>query len=489
VKPLCLALALALLLVGEVSGAYVQVKAAFHVHTRFSTGALTLEEVIEEARREGIGALILTDNLLLRFEYGLFPLRGVVKKVVEKPSIHQTGIGRYLSAIEASQVRFPDVILIPGVEVIPYYYWTGSPFKGDLALRDSQKNLLVVGLSRAEEYERIPAIGNGWVFGLGWPGLLQLALAAVAIAGGIGLLRTRRERPIRFRHFVLRAPKRYRLLGWSVLGIGALLLLDGFTASELNPYQGNVGIAPYQRVIEYAESHGGTVLWSFPEARDFGRIDMGRLGEVVVRTEPYPDALLQSRGYTGFGALYQDHVTSTEPGRQWDQLLLEYTQGRRARPAFGIGELGYHGPPKRLADVLTVFLVQERSREAILSALKAGRLYAVRPRPEYSLVLEDFSIGQEGRTGWTPIGGELEADGSGALLIRLRVSASDGRQVPFTLRLIRSGRVISVLERRTPFEMVLTVPPPEMGSREFFRMEINTPHRLLSNPVFVRRRG
>lgn len=486
---LILACLLAAFLAGQAEAAFVQVKGAVHVHTTFSTGSRSLEELVEEARGEGIGALLLTENFLLRFEYGVFPLEALLKKVVEKPSVRRPGKTQWLRAVEAAQARVPEVILIPGVEVMPYYYWSGSPLTGDLTMWDAQKNLLVVGLSKPEHYERIPAIGNGKAWPSGPTAFVKLAVALVAIGGGVVLLRLRRERQIRLRQFTLKVQKRYRIPGWSTVGVGALLFLEAFVSSELNPYRGNLGIAPYQRVIEYAESHGGTVLWSFPEARDFGRIDMGRLGEVVVRTEPYPDALLQSRGYTGFGALYQDHVTFTEPGRQWDQLLLEYTQGRRARPAFGIGELGYHGPPKRLADVLTVFLVQERSREAILSALKAGRLYAVRPLPEYSLVLEDFSIGQEGRTGWTPIGGELEADGSGALLIRLRVSASDGRQVPFTLRLIRSGRVISVLERRTPFEMVLTVPPPEMGSREFFRMEINTPHRLLSNPIFVRRRG
>ncbi|MBI3989053.1 MAG: hypothetical protein HY347_05495, partial [candidate division NC10 bacterium] len=56
-----------------VEGAFLQEKGAFHVHTTFSTGTLSLEEVIEEARREGIGTVILTDNFLLRFEYGLFP--------------------------------------------------------------------------------------------------------------------------------------------------------------------------------------------------------------------------------------------------------------------------------------------------------------------------------------------------------------------------------------------------------------------------------
>lgn len=488
-KALGFALILTILLASEVSGASVQVKAAFHVHTAFSTGVLSMEEVIEEARREGIGAVILTDNFLVRFEYGLFPLRSLLKKVVEKPSARRMGLERYLRAIEAAQARFPDVILIPGVEVIPYYYWTGSISTGDLTLWDTQKNLLVVGLSRAEDYARIPAIGNGPAFQLGWPGLVQLALAVVAIGGGIQLLRTKRVRAIQMKHFILKVPKRYRLVGWSALGVGVLLLLDGFASSELNPYRGNLGIGPYQQVIEYAESRGGAVFWSFPEARDAGGIDLGRLGKVSIRTEPYPEALLQTRGYTGFGAVYPDNVTFTEPGRQWDQLLLEYSGGRRARPGWGIGEVGYHGPPKRLGEALTTFLVPERSRKAILEALREGRMYALTPLRDHHLVLEDFSISLEGVDHWVPMGGELEANGRAAILIRLRVSASNGREMPFTLRLIRSGKVLNVLQGKTPFEQVLTVEPPEAGSREFFRIAITKPHRLLSNPIFVRRRG
>jgi len=478
-------------------GALLQVKGAFHVHTTFSTGALSLEEVIEEARREGIEAVILTDNLLLRFEYGLFPLRGLLKKVVEKPSVFRAGIERYLGAIEEAQARFPDVILIPGVEVIPYYYWTGYPFTGDLTLWDTQKNLLVVGLSRPEDYKQIPAIGN---FGFrisdfrlnsGIPNLqsaiMVLVLALVAMGGGLLLLRKRGEQAIQLRHFTLRVQKRYRLSGWIALGIGAILVLEASTLSRLNPYRGDLGIRPYQEVIKFVEARGGMVFWSFPEARDLWRERFGPLGTVTVRTEPYPDALFQSQGYTGFGALYQDITTLTEPGRQWDQLLLEYTEGRRARPVWGIGELGYHGPPTRLGDLMTVFLVPERSQAAVLEALMAGQFYSIRPLPDYSLVLEDFSISSP--TFRAEMGGELEVDDGEPLLIRLRIVASDGREVPFALRLIRSGNVLSVLQAKTPFEKVLRAKPPEGGKPEFFRIEITNPHRLLSNPIFVRRRG
>ncbi len=474
---------------GEAEGAFLQVKGAFHVHTSFSTGALSLDEVVQEAQLEGIGSVIFAENFLLRYEYGLFPFRGLVKKVVEEPSVLRRGIGRWLQSVEAAQARFPDVILIPGVEVVPYYYWTGSLIRGDLTLQDAQKNVLAVGLDKAEDYLKIPAIGNGRALSLRLLHLLKSALGLALVGLGVLLVRTEREQKIKLKHFLVKVRERYRIPGWLALGMGALLLLEGFTGSGLDPYQGDLGIEPYQRVIDSVEAAGGMVFWSYPEARDFRKEAFGPLGTVTIQTKPHPEVLLQSRGYTGFGAVYQDNVSFTEPGGEWDQLLLQYTQGHRARPAWGIGELGYHGPPKRLGDILTVFLAAERSKGAILDALKLGRFYSVQPKPKYRLVLEDFSIGQKGGKVLIPMGGELEAGGEAPLSIRLRIDASDSRERAFTLSLIRSGRLLRVIQGRTPFAETIEAAPPDRGMREFFRIELVKPHRLLSNPIFVRRRG
>lgn len=486
---LLLAVPVAVLVRGEARGEAVTVKAAFHVHTSYSTGALSLDELVRQSRQEGIDALILTDNFLLRFEYGLFPLRGLVRKVVEMPSSLRMGMARYLEAIEAAQARFPDVILVPGVEVVAYYYWTGSPFTRDLTQWDAQRNLLVVGLSRAEDYERIPAIGNRRAFSLGATGYLKLTAAALALGGGLFLLRLRRRAAVRLQRFTLRVQRRYRLPGLAALGVGALLLVDGLGSSELDPYRGKLGIQPYQAVIDAVEGRGGMVFWSYPEARDFNRIEQGRLGDVLVRTDPHPEVLRESQRYTGFGALYQDTTTLTEPGQGWDRLLVEFSEGRRPRPVWGIGELGYHGPPKRLSDILTVLLVAERSRAAVLRALREGRFYSVAPRPDLSLVLEEFSLGRNGTEPPTLMGGEVDASGPEPLRARVRIAATGGREVAVAARVIRSGRVVHVLEGPTPLERALRVEPPAPGRREYLRLEVTRPLQLLSNPIFIRRRG
>ena len=100
--------------------------ATVHVHSTASTGELTVEALAERAEQLGLDALILTDNFSLRYEYGLWPLPGLLKQQVSFPSVLEYGIERYLDEIAAAQSRHPKLIILPGVEVAPYYYWTGS---------------------------------------------------------------------------------------------------------------------------------------------------------------------------------------------------------------------------------------------------------------------------------------------------------------------------------------------------------------------------
>ena len=234
---------------GEAEGNFRQVKGAVHVHTNFSTGSLSLEELAEEAQLKGIDTVIFAENFLLRFEYGLFPFRGLLKRVVEKPSVVRGGIGRWLQSVETAQAKFPTVILIPGVEVVPHYYWTGSLFGRDLTLHDTQKNMLAVGLDKAEDYLRIPAIGNRRVLSLQWPHLLKSALGAALVGLGIFMARAEREQKIRLKRVLVKVRKRHRIPAWLTLGFGALFLIEGLTASGFNPYRGDLGIEPYQGVI------------------------------------------------------------------------------------------------------------------------------------------------------------------------------------------------------------------------------------------------
>ncbi len=443
---------------------YIQVPGVVHVHTDVTMG-YPIGKLVALARKYGIEAIVLTDNYSLRFEYGIFPFRKLLRKVVELPSVSTFGIGRYMDMIRRAQEEHPEVVLVSGVEVTPHYFWTGSLLKGNLTMHDSQKNILVVGLRNPEDYEEMGRIiQEDRYFG---PGSVLRALPVVFILPGIWLLRRGR-----------------RTLGGAMIVLAVASSVNNFpyTLSRYDAYSEG-GVVPHQRLIDFVEAKGGMTFWSFPEARDFEVIKFGKLGSVTVRTEPYPELLLNTKGYTGFGALYEDVVTATEPGNVWDRVLTEYCEGRRERPVWGIGEAGFHyegQAGKRLCNVLTVFLVPKKDEEDILEAMRSGRMYAVLGTGDTRLVLDKFTV-----NGRALMGDRLVVEGNPT--VHLRVEERGGRKVPVSLRLVRSGEVVRNFEGTTPLEATYEDTSLWYGTA-FYRVEVFGPSsRIVSNPIFVTR--
>lgn len=471
----------------QASETFELVPALIHLHSSISSGSDSLDALVTQAAREGVGAILLTENLLLRFEYGLFPLRNLVRREIDYPSVQTYGIDRYLNVVREVAKRHPEVILIPGVEVTPHYRWTGSVLTKDLTMHNGQKNILVVGLDRPEDYGGLPVIGNGRASRFDWESLLLLSPGGLVV---LGVWRLRRKRIRRHRLAGLTWTERRTAWGpgLALVGLGLLFLANNFPfrVSRFDPYH-DPGLRPYQELIDYVSSKGALSFWSYPEAKDFSRYGFGSVGTVTVKTDPYPGDLLKTSGYTGFGAVYQDAVTFTNPGGGWDQLLLEYAAGQRQHPTWGIGELGYHGSEKRLTDVQTLLLVRERSQAGVLEAIRSGRTYAVERPREYSLLLRDFALSQ-GTSRHTAISGdELRVEGHDPLLVQITVEATDGARRPLRLDLIRSGALIQHVEGETPFQAVYRDAPPSGTEKIFYRLMITSPHLLVSNPIFAQR--
>lgn len=471
-----------------------QMAGVIHVHTWMSTGQASPEEILSLARRNGVEVILLAENYLLRYEYGLYPWRNLVRRRMEWPSVLRMRPERFLERVEEAQRGLPEVILIPGVEVAPYHFWTGSLQQGDLTLHDAQKNLLVIGLERVQDYLQLPALGNRTMARYDSRRGMRAALEGLALIGGIAFFFFKRRKRVQVGPFVVSQVKTYRLLG-ALMGMMAFLsLVDNFplTSPRFDPYRDNPGILPYQELIDYANGRGGVSIWSFPEARDFHRFEYGLLGRVTVKTDPYPLDLFQSHDYTGFGAIYADNTPFIDPGGGWDGLLQAYCAGRRARPAWGIGEAGLHDEGqagKRLIDVETVFLVPRKGRREVLQALKTGRMYALRRDASYGLVLEEFRATQGG--GSSPqvalAGEEIQVAEGRAWEIRFEIATTHQKAVPIEVRLIRSGEVLQTLRVLTPYRGAFRDRAPPGKGKVYYRLDIagEAPHRVLSNPIFI----
>src|SRR5437867_2135015 len=87
----------------ESEGGLRPLVAALHVHSTISTGSLNLDQLAERAERLGLDAVVLSDNFVLRYEYGVLPLRGVIKRVVTLPAILDYGIDRFLTDVTTAR--------------------------------------------------------------------------------------------------------------------------------------------------------------------------------------------------------------------------------------------------------------------------------------------------------------------------------------------------------------------------------------------------
>ena len=114
---------------GSASAAeYMQLSGVIHVHSTFSSGKYSIGELASRAENKNLEVLILTDHDQVVMEYGLFPFRNLIKRREERPSVLLAGPENYLAEIERLNRQQQAVLIIPGVQSSPFYYWTGSPF-------------------------------------------------------------------------------------------------------------------------------------------------------------------------------------------------------------------------------------------------------------------------------------------------------------------------------------------------------------------------
>jgi hypothetical protein len=271
--------------------------------------------------------------------------------------------------------------------------------------------------------------------------------------------------------------------GLCAIGLAALARGWPFTADTYSTTS-DPGVAPYQALIDRVEQLGGATVWSFPEARDVGEEHVGPV-RVSWLTEPHPDDLLKTFRYTAFGAVYEDTSTFERPGGGWDQLLAEYVRGERSRPAWAVAESGFHGltAGKQVGPLQTVFLVADKSEAGVLDALRRGRMYAVQRTREVGFDLAQFTV----TGGGTRVGaGEtLQVPAGTPIELAVAVEASDRRAHDVRLVIVVNGRAVAVERGGTPMRTVYRATTD--GTPLVLRVEARgAPHRLLSNPIFVR---
>ena len=484
-RPRALALALALSLATVApAGALERVRGVVHVHSDLTTGDFALEGLVGLADEQGIGVLLLAENYQLRVDYGLPPFRALTRVSRHEPSVGDA-LEAYFARVAEVRRRLPHVLLVPGVEVMPHYHWTGSPLALDLTVHNLQKNVLVFGLTDPAALASLPVVGRPPAGHYTAQSLIDAVPVLLLVPGVMLLLRRRPVRRRLGRGAVVVVRRRAWARGGLLCAIGAAALVRGWPfTTDPYPSSSDPGVAPYQAVIDHVERLGGAAVWSFPEARDIGEQQYGPV-RVGWLTEPYPDDLLKTFRYTAFGAVYEDTSTFERPGGGWDRLLAEYVRGERTRPAWGLAESGFHNltAGKQVGPLQTVFLVEQRSEAGVLDALRRGRMYAVQRTREVGFDLAQFAVSAGGAA--VGAGETLRAPAGTPIELAVAIEASDGRAHDVRVAIVVNGQAVAIEKGATPFRTVYRTTTD--GTPLVLRLEARgSQQRLLSNPVFVR---
>lgn len=468
---------------------YIQARGAVQISSTISDGSYQIKDIVGLVKNDGLDVVIITDRDLMRWQYGLWPLRRVLKMTVEQSSIFKYGIKRYLKDIAAAQAAYPNVVVIPGMESAPFYYWKGGAFDPIFAIKNWHRHIMIVGLENAVDMRHIPVTGN--VAGLALPfkisDLGYFLFPIIAFATGIYLLFTKRFQYKRFHSAVINVgSKRIRIMGVASILLGIALMAYGFPYRELkyDQFRGDLGIMPYQNFIDYINRKGGMTFWVQPESENIDKV-----GSVKIETKEHSEVLLQSHDYTGFSVFYDGYERAGRPGGIWDDVLNEYCDRKRHRPVWAIGGLGLDRSTdmaKDIRELQTVFLVRSLGKKEVLDAMREGRMYVVRGNDKPRFILDYFAVHNSKGAGAT-MGGEVAWDGPATLEIR---GHFDGQKdTPVKVRIIRNGVVTKIFETISPISLSYMEESGTPRDFDYYRIEIESQNLfVVTNPIFVRKR-
>ncbi|MEE8400458.1 MAG: hypothetical protein V3S89_15710, partial [Desulfobacterales bacterium] len=153
---------------------------------------------------------------------------------------------------------------------------------------------------------------------------------------------------------------------------------------------------------------------------------------------------------------------------------------------WGIATADFHkdgGAGQKLGDFPTVFLVREKTREAVLSAMGKGRMYAGRSAYPQQIILKDFSVCSPDCSKRATLGEEIRLNG----YPRIRISLEHKKPVEnkARVRLIRSGKLIKTFSGSLPMDIDFEDQYYEPSEKIFYRIDVNSQGALVSNPIFV----
>lgn len=390
---------------------YQLLKAGIHFDSQVSGGKYSLVELAQSIARTDLKVAVLTDHDNMKVTYGIRPFENFLKFSIEENSIQSYGTERYFAEINALDKRFPHLILIPGVEAVPYYHWEGSPLQNNLVLKGWHTHLLVMGIEDPAIIEKLPSLAKGLghrkpdgelgkyiITNIKFFALILFYFTGLVVAAVFIWRRKTKLQDIAHLH---KKRHHYRFSPTALiitLIFGGLLYTHyPFLPPLYTQYDTDAGPGPFQTLIDYVNEHQGLIFWAHPEVRheEKRQFNLPLMPQNIgIVTDAYPQYITETNDYTGFAIFWEGMKTIGKPGGLWDIALNEYNLGMRRRAPWAIGELDFEdsGDLSNITETSTFLFVKEASRRGVYEAMRTGRMYCTRGHAGDKFLLTDFSV-------------------------------------------------------------------------------------------------
>lgn len=435
-----------------------KINCVLHVHSEFSGKKYTIGQIVELAKQNKIDCIVLNDHFLQKVEFGLWPVRQIIKRTVDLPSVVKFGIERYLYEIDCYNNMQKEVLILAGVEVTPHYFFSAQ--EDSLIVNNLHKHILVVGLDKKETYLKMPVIGNEinikkFNFLYLWP------------VFGILLSLILKSKTLFFIFFV------------------ALLNNFPFLERKYSQYK-DFGELPYQNLIDYINRSDNKciIIWAHPEASNYEDkrlLKKIKNLKIFTQTKPYYDSLIKTFDYDGFSIFAEGYRKIGPPEGIWDKILLEYCEGKRKKPIWCYAELDFGETDEYMYSRKNILFVKEKTTKDILFSLKNGNFYTVWRDATDELIISDFKICNH-----PVIFGNRYKFESDILNFEFKVSSLNNEKKNVKVIIIKNGKILYKFENIiTPQKIIFSDNNTEKLSYYRVWIESNYPHMLATNPIFV----
>jgi hypothetical protein len=442
------------------------VRCVLHIHSNYTDDDnYTFNEITELCKLKKIDCVIFTDVGLIKISYGIKPFQNIIKKSVEKKSVFKVGLKKYLDEIKDLEIKNKDLIIIPGLEISPYYYWTYDKTK--FVINNWHKHILVFGVEDKNFYQQLPIIENEFFSGKikGWKIIFISIILATVI-------------------FVKLKVIRYVL---TILLFTLFFVWFPFKSLTFNQYK-DYGELPYQNLFNYITKFApknSVTIWAHPDAPNYQDETLeGKYYnkfEIYTKTFPYGESLLKTYGYDGFAIFAEGYKTTGKIGGYWDQVLIKYCLGEYPKPVWCYSEVDFTKTSNPIDSRQNIVFVKNKNKSEIISSLKTGKFYSLCRGESCELKLVDFDFFSGNNHGF--FGDTIKYDGP--CYIKFKIDCEQPKKVK--VQVIKNGKLVESTTSFTPYNFKFVDLENLDNKKNYYRIVIESdyPNTIVTNPIFV----